>query len=203
MLCRFGALATESDRWHFASSDDGRESWVAFTNQAAELHPFFDVRFFAEMYLTQCVHFAGALTQKLAKPLRVEFSHAAPPDDGLQKNYLSYYQQTFNAPVHFNCSSNRIFFASDLLDVPLARPDTNLGQLLSYEADKRLNVLHEQNTSTKTSFGPTLTSASTVQSDAQVRGILEAAIRLLTVGSIDAGGLSLENIAKELKVPTI
>jgi AraC-like DNA-binding protein len=189
VLCRFGALATETDQWHFSSSDDSQESWLEFTNQAANLHPFFDVRFFAEMYFTQCVHFADALTNKLAKPLRIEFVHPAPEDDGYREEYLAYYQQTFHSPIYFGCSGNRVVFATELLDVPLARPDTNLGQLLSYEADKRLSALVEQ------------TASQPVQCEPQVRRILDAAIRLLTVGSTKAGALSQENIAKDLGIP--
>jgi AraC-like DNA-binding protein len=67
------------------------------------------------------------------RPLRVEFTHPAPPD-------ASIYEQMFRE-VRFGCEANAMWLNSAALDMPHCAPDRSLLQILTNHADGLLRQL--------------------------------------------------------------
>jgi len=67
------------------------------------------------------------------RPLRVDFTHAAPPD-------LQLYEEVFRE-VRFGCDLDTMWIAASALDRPHCAPDRGLLQILTHHADGRLRQL--------------------------------------------------------------
>ncbi|MNZ25260.1 HTH-type transcriptional regulator VirS [compost metagenome] len=101
-------------------------------------------------------------------PVRVDFEHRAPAD-------LTYHRQVFTCPIRFEQPDNRLYFARELLDMPIRTADPRLFQALE-------PFLEQQRQSR---------SASTD---------LLSQIAHHIASSLSSGGASLEQVASDLKI---
>lgn len=112
----------ESDR------DEVRLCWDA-SNTSPHRHA-------AEMNLAGWISFIRSVSAVPLAPLRVEFRHAAPAD-------TREHQRIFGCPVLFGRPRHAVAFALSLLELPLARPDDEVLQLMEMHAQRLLKGLAE------------------------------------------------------------
>ncbi len=90
----------------------------------------------AEMNLAGWISFVRWVSAAPPAPLRVEFRHTAPAD-------TREHQRIFGCPVLFGRPRHAVAFAPCVLELPLARPDAEVRQLMEMHAQRLLKGLAE------------------------------------------------------------
>ncbi len=121
-LLRFEKLAGNLGHTEMEQPDSGlvRLKWFCPISGAPAVH----VR---EAAVTGWVAFARQLSERQHHPVRVCFTHAAPPD-------TARYEEFFQCPVCFEADFDGVELDSSLLDIPLDSADPVLNLLMEREA---------------------------------------------------------------------
>lgn len=84
----------------------------------------------AELSLAMIATNLRAITGRELYPIKVQFEHAVP--DNCERHAA-----VFRCPVEFESSSNRLFYSSDLLNLPVVTADARLHQALLASLDEQ------------------------------------------------------------------